>query len=357
MLLNLFAVTNLKRYTLLGLSISVTLHIMLIPLALRPPAPHFPEPLMVNFISEQSLAAMLQLEDPQIVSEPENPVTTEENDEAKHLAEFARITPQEQIRRGDNPLASQHSEPQSTQSESAPPPPKQMEAAPPKKDPIPVTKKQPNREVGEKPALLLPPDLTLSSKATLDKFGTMESKPKEANPLANLDVVDFGSYQPFSRPTGSGAAFLGMRGHSDYLPHLADGDITLLNTKASKFAVFVRRVATQVFSELRHSGWENLGAGDIYGIRDFSRIRATMNLEGELIEVKLEGRSGSHKFDQTVLAAVKKGARDPRPPPEAAVDEKITFTFQAKSWVRQTTDPRSGFPSQARWLLLGTGLE
>lgn len=356
MLLDLFTANNLKRYTLIGLMISITLHIMLIPLAVQPPVQNFPEPMMVNIIiPENPLTALLQPEKQQIVSEPESPALTKENSQAKHLAQFDHTTPHEQIKRGDNPSAGQGTETQTAQNNTIKTThsSEQKKTSPKQKTTIP--KKNP--EITKQPPLLLPSELTLNSQITAHKFGVVANKPLETNPLTSLDIVDLGSYQPFSRPTGSGAAFLGSRGHSDYLPHLADGDITLLNTKASKFAVFVRRVATQVFSELRASGWEYLGAGDIYSIRDFSRIRAIMDLEGKLIDIQLAGRSGSNRFDQTVLAAVKKGARDPRPPPEAAVDGKITFTFQAKSWVRQTTDPRSGFPSQARWLLLGTGLE
>ena len=53
---------------------------------------------------------------------------------------------------------------------------------------------------------------------------------------------------------GTGAKFFGNSGSTDYLPNLPDGDITLLNTKADHFAVFVRRVAARVFAALRSSG-------------------------------------------------------------------------------------------------------
>ncbi|HMO02818.1 MAG TPA: TonB family protein [Oligoflexia bacterium] len=169
------------------------------------------------------------------------------------------------------------------------------------------------------------------------------------------------SYQAFSRASGSGAAFLGSGsslGAPDYLPNLPDGDITLLNAKASQFAVFVRRVATQVFGALRQTGWETLSAAEISRIGGFTTISATLNLKGELISLSLESGSGSIKFDQAVLLAAKQGARDQNPPAAAARgDGKITFIFKARTWSRFGYDARSRFPTERRWLLLATGLE
>ena len=49
----------------------------------------------------------------------------------------------------------------------------------------------------------------------------------------------------------------GPRGSADYLPNVRQGDITLLNTKADRFAPFVRRVGMRVFQtfsmEFKHS--------------------------------------------------------------------------------------------------------
>ncbi|RMG43853.1 MAG: energy transducer TonB, partial [Candidatus Dadabacteria bacterium] len=162
----------------------------------------------------------------------------------------------------------------------------------------------------------------------------------------------------FSRPSGSGARFLGLSGSPDYLPSLPDGDLTLLNTKASRFAVFVRRVATQVFSELRQSGWERLSAGDIMSMQGFSTVRAVISKDGKLLRIEPLESSGSSRFDSVLFEAAKRGAADPHPPAAAAAsDGNIHFIFKARSWVRIYSDPRTGARNERRWLLLATGLE
>ena len=167
-----------------------------------------------------------------------------------------------------------------------------------------------------------------------------------------------GDFKPFSRPTGSGAQVLGSGGVRDYLPNLPDGDITMLNAKADHFAVFVRRVATRVFTQLRSSGWENLSSNEIATLSSFTTITAELSLKGELLKVTLESPSGSNSFDQVVATSVKKGARDPNPPPEAvSANGNIKFIFKSRSWIAGGYSTRSGAPIERRWLLLGVGLE
>jgi len=166
------------------------------------------------------------------------------------------------------------------------------------------------------------------------------------------------SYKPFSRPSGSGARFLGNYGSADYLPNLPDGDITLLNAKANQFAVFVRRVATQVFTQLRLQGWEVLRSADINSASRDTIVRAILNHKGNLIRVVAENSSGSMKFDNLVRQAAERGATDPHPPPGAiSADGTIQFIFQARSWSEPFPEPRTGMMMERRWLLLGTGLE
>ena len=97
-------------------------------------------------------------------------------------------------------------------------------------------------------------DLKLDQSTLLKEFST---KPKSSQ-SSDTKIANIDSYEAFSRPVGSGARFLGLQGNADFLPNLPDGDITMLNTKANRFAVFVRRVATQVFGQLRTSGWSQL---------------------------------------------------------------------------------------------------
>jgi hypothetical protein len=159
--------------------------------------------------------------------------------------------------------------------------------------------------------------------------------------------------QAFTRPSGSGAQFIGLGGSADYLPHLPDGDLTLLNAKAEKFAVFVRRVALQVFTALKLSGWERLRRSDLLQIKEESTVIALLSRDGKQLQVKMISGSGSPLFDKTVELSVKEGAYDQNPPTAAlAADGNIRFIFKAKSWSRLDANFR-----ERRWLLLATGLE
>ncbi len=198
--------------------------------------------------------------------------------------------------------------------------------------------------------------LALNQQELLEQFKVAPA-PEQSEFQKNTNRDLLMDYRAFSRPTGSGARFLGESGSADYLPNLPDGDITLLNTKANKFAVFVRRVATQVFSQLRSSGWQNLSAADLQAMKDFSVVRAVLSKQGKLISVQIEKPSGSRAFDLVLDGAVKKGAEDPHPPAEAAApDGNIHFLFYARSWSRMASG-RNGAVSERRWLLLATGLD
>lgn len=183
------------------------------------------------------------------------------------------------------------------------------------------------------------------------------SKNANSQLLTTSPLTSTQGYTPFSRPMGSGAQFMGRFGSSDYLPNLPDGDITLLNTKADQFAVFVRRVATRVFSELRSAGWETLSAGEIRRIEGFATVKAELSLDGRLLSVTTINASGSPRFDATLTEATNRGASDPHPPPAArAPNGNIIFIFQAKSWSEPAINRRTGTPTERRWLLLAAGL-
>lgn len=191
--------------------------------------------------------------------------------------------------------------------------------------------------------------LRLSKDALVDTFGK-EPKRTTSEPSVNP--------QPFSRAPGAGAAFFGSGGTPDYLPSLPDGDMTLLNAKASKYATFVRRIAVQVFAALRTQGWESLSGSEINAAGASTYARAILNPKGDLISVSIVTRSGSSGFDAIVASSIKRGAKDPNPPPDAAAEDgTYRFVFEARSWAVRASDPRTGAPSERRWLMLGTGLE
>lgn len=158
--------------------------------------------------------------------------------------------------------------------------------------------------------------------------------------------------EPFSQAEPF-ALFSGRGGTPDYLPNVQDGDVTLLNAKADRHAVFVRRVALQVFGSLRRQSWREIPYGEVSRIREFARVRARMALNGKLVDVEILESSGSETFDRLVSAAAQESCWDQNPPREAAAaDGTIQFVFEARTWARG----RESGPREQRWLLLGTGL-
>jgi hypothetical protein len=335
------AAEELRRNVILGIVLSLAVHLAML-LVLRPNySSSVQTPLTVDVVFEPKLPSKVR---EQIVSPPDKIDSTQKPDvETKFKSDVDSVTEKEQIHRGDQkdagPVAGKvMGQPQPAQPQTKPQ--KEVKASPP------TPKSEP------------PPKLTslkLDSSTILEKLSVPSA---ETARRANQRVTDPLEYRPFTRPFGSGAAFVGSAGTNDYLPNLPDGDITLLNAKADQFAVFVRRVAVQVFTLLRSDGWETLRAEDISGAGAFSTVKAILSPKGALLKVLFEGSSGSRRFDEVLSSAVNSGARDPNPPPSAASpDGTYIFIFKAKSWVQMATNPRNGAPAERRWLMLGTGLE
>ena len=158
--------------------------------------------------------------------------------------------------------------------------------------------------------------------------------------------VNLNKYQPFTSSLLSGSP--------DFVPNIPDGEMTLLNTKADKFAVFVRRVGAQVFGLLRRNNWQRMSAQEIRRIEDFSTVEAVLSPKGEFLSVKILDSSGSVAFDGVLKSAAQGGSWDQNPPKGATADDgNIHFLFKSRVWARP------GGPdgmTERRWLLLATGL-
>ncbi len=134
-----------------------------------------------------------------------------------------------------------------------------------------------------------------------------------------------------SAPPPARGLFAGVRGTFDHLPDVAAGHLTMLNTKADRFAPFVRRVGTRVFQNLLIYQRRELDAQDILAANRRVTVRAILAPDGQLERLELVDRSGSHAVDQTLLDALREAAFDQNPPPEAANAEgKYEFIFQAQ---------------------------
>lgn len=317
------------RYLLWAGAISLALHIALILLmaSQQPTSKRVKKVFTVTLAPPKTGAK-------QIVS-PSKALETKKQLTTGYRSDKNRVTEKEQVKRGDGEGA------------GIPVAKSKSTSAPSKQEPQ-IEKQKASSPTKPKPQTKLA--LRLDSSKSTELFGEkpkVKEKPKQKRTLPP---------KPFSRPLGSGALFLGTPGSADFLPNLPDGDLTLLNEKADRFAVFVRRVATQVFAKIRSTGWETLQAKDILAIQGNATVEAVLSPKGDLISVRLVESSGSRRFDRSLEMAVTKGARDPHPPEGAlASDGNIHFVFKSRTWVRGSIGSR-GPRSERRWLLLATGL-
>ena len=355
---------TLNDYITYGVLLSVVLHVALvIALTRRPITAAAPEVMMVELVTlpphlDKLLTGMPPVEkalERQIVGSPDRSDAAPPKD-TRLLSDKDYSAEKEQIRRGDGPEAGPVIGP------GVPGAPSQVEA-PPVQAPGKESPPKSENASGRKGSAMAPSgrlDLALDQQMLRDAARQGRRAAAAASGGGSAPSMSQGapSPRPFSRAPGSGAQFLGLNGLADYLPNLPDGDITLLNAKAEKYAVFVGRVATQVFYQIKLQGWSLVRAEDINQAKEYTVIRAVLSPTGELLSATVEQRSGSRRFDDALQSAVEKGARDPHPPPDsAASDGNFRFIFMAKSWVQFGGSPTSGIPVERRWLLLRTGLE
>jgi len=343
-----------QNHDQIGILVSLTLHAILLAILLTTKAPHPPTATTIEVTIEPALATKDQptQKRTQIVS-PSEARQQAPLEETTRLSDQDSRAEVEQIRRGDGggipgqPNKAAAAAPQAPQKQHPEKP------HPEKRDP---EKRDPNHKRD-----LQLKDLKLDDSTLALKFGTTpknQGATVAPDVAANAPTKSLSEYQAFSRPPGSGAAFFGSAGISDHLPNLPDGDITLLNAKANIYASFVRRVAIQVFTQLRSQGWERLSAQQIRQLTGFATVVAILNPAGKFIRAEVIESSGSDEFDNVLHTSATKGASDPNPPPGAqAKDGNIHFIFKARSWSQIGVNRRSGAPVEQRWLLLASGLE
>lgn len=288
---------------------------------------------------------------PQIVSPPQRTMDQQANPKRVFESDQDNITVKEQIRRGDDGNSLQKDQTENNSAKSAS---KQVSASRPQQ-PQPAKIAESKAESQEKKPLLQTQklNLKLNNQTLADLSDSTEQIAKETRNEELNRLIQSGGQQ--NERSSVNVSRLGSR---DYMPDIPDGEVTLLNTKANKFAVFVRRVASQVFANLRGAGWQTLRMGDIQAIETDGIFEAVLSPKGNLISVTQKAESGSSRFDQILQSAIKRGAKDPNPPQGAEADDgNIHFEFHAKSWVQVVPSNRSGAPIEKRWLVLGTGLE
>lgn len=309
------------RRLMQALGISLLLHLLLLLVLRTQPTPQFEQ------ISVELKDFAPKNRSTQIVSPPQSPEAPPIENKA-YLSERDARAEHEQIRRGVEEKTIQKAVQQKA------PPAAQRQ-----------TEQQPQKSAAKITSLHL-------NQKDLDDSLNAKNAPRPGEKSDAERNAELMTREPFSQQSFK-ELFLPRSGSPDFLQDIPDGDITLLNTKADRFAVFVRRVANQVFGNLRKLSWQDLPASEIARIHGFVTVHAVMTKEGKLLSLAVEESSGNSYFDRVLKSAVEKGAWDQNPPAAAlAKDGNIHFVFKARSWVRGSGNRMY----EQRWILLGTGL-
>lgn len=121
-----------------------------------------------------------------------------------------------------------------------------------------------------------------------------------------------------------------ITGTLDFLPDVQPGDITLLNTKAERFAPFVRRVALRVFQNLLISLRRQISSVR-HSTEEAVTMEAIMSPAGDLVSTNVTQRSARVALasDHLLQQACFDGFFDRNPPPGAeSADGQIHFLLR-----------------------------
>lgn len=158
-----------------------------------------------------------------------------------------------------------------------------------------------------------------------------------------------------------GPAFSVHPGTADFLPGIREGNITLLNTKAERFAPFVRRVAARVFQHLDIRLRQTARAGVASPGREYAVVEAVMDRQGRLVRARVVERQSTSTFgaDRVLLAVTTPETFfDANPPPGAeASDGHIHFLLLIDLDVVAVPDPRTGRVAVGYRGIAGVGLD
>jgi len=148
----------------------------------------------------------------------------------------------------------------------------------------------------------------------------------------------------------------GRRGAPDYLPNVREGNLTMLNAKADRFAPFVRRVGLRVFQGFSMEFKSQIISGAVPAGKDNVQVEAVMSRDGKRMDVYLRQHNGDLSADRVLLGNLNdKIFFDENPPAEAvAADGRIHFVFALDAVV--SYDDRSGGRQRGAQWVMGAGL-
>jgi len=310
------------------------------------------------------------------IVEPPDAGEEREPENARLLSDRNNVVPQEMVRRGDGGL-----DPNSTEQmyvrepkpaappEPAPPPP-QPQARPRAEAPLakarpepkpPAPKPAPKEVAKPRPR---PPasDRGDFEDSRLAKLPSLDSLIPRAEDLARSQPL------PPSGPqrersgrdllNSGGQVFSGRPGTRDFLPRVAEGNITMLNTKADLFAPFVRRVAGRVFENLDLALRSFRSARGTGNGRTVALVEAVMDRQGRFVRVELREQQGLNSVSRLLLDSAQPDTFfDANPPSGAeANDGLIHFQLMIDLTVNNAVDPRTGRNYNSYYGIAGVGL-
>ncbi len=161
---------------------------------------------------------------------------------------------------------------------------------------------------------------------------------------------------------GDAGPVLSMRpGISDFLPGIRESNITLLNTKAERFAPFVRRVAGRVFQHLDIRLRQSVAGVTVSSGHEYAVVEAVMSKQGRLVSARIVERQSTSSLaaDRILLSVTEPNTFfDANPPPGAeGNDGNIHFILLVDLQVMGEQDPRSGRISAGYQGIAGVGLD
>lgn len=324
----------------------------------RPRRPVAPAAAVPPNAAEQQQPPALPLPDRQIVTPPD---AGEEKapTETRLLSDRDNTVAEQMVKRADRPVppdvpkrvdAPEQKEKSEEPAAKAPKPAAQREHAAPAPS---RRERSSDTQVAALPRLdqLLPPGGDLAAVAR------QAAEP----PAAPAAKADSGGNRRLLLEQGRTEAFSMRPGVNDFLPGIRAGDITLLNTKAERFAPFVRRVAARVFQHLDIRLRQTALSGPVSSGREYAVVEAVMSREGRLMEARvLERQSTSTLGADRILLSVTQPDTffDANPPPGAeANDGNIHFVLLVDLQVQAVQDQRSGRVHTGYNGIAGVGLD
>lgn len=323
--------------------------------SLPPPAPRLrpaPAPPAVVPVPAVPLPSQ-QIVSPSDAGEERAPVET------RLLSDRDNAVQEMQVKRGDGgPVAN---EDRSAETERDPPAREKPAEAKPPARPVVARRPEPAQPAQVRPPADAKPLPRLSDLLPGEGDLAALARSEPSIPPPDSEVRRPESPRRLQLDGGGRVAFSSRPGINDFLPAIREGDITLLNTKAERFAPFVRRVAARVFQHLDMRLRQTARSGAMSAGREFAVVEAIMSRDGQLVHARVRQRESTTSIgaDRLLLSVTEPDTFfDSNPPPGAeAEDGQIHFLLLIDLQVQAANDPRSGRTVFGYHGIAGVGLD